>query len=249
MIGLSFIPVFEHGLILKKHMLEAIRDYPIEFVNNLFSDYGDGIILGLKVNINENNSFEISEGIIKLDGIVYFVKRSEKIEFREQRNFVYLSIIEEKYVDGSDFSVDIIHTDKEMPGLFELFRYVKNANMKKYEDVYELFGEVTNRIDQRNMHQSVLGGYSLSEDYYVLFANKILQATNSEIKDVAFAYQCLNGITNIEIVKSYFGTQDYNNATIITNMKKILDEFDIKHDEERTEEIKEHETEQISVYI
>ena len=44
-----FIPVFEKGLILKQHMLEALRDYPREFIRNLYSEYGDGIITGCQV--------------------------------------------------------------------------------------------------------------------------------------------------------------------------------------------------------
>ena len=196
MIALGFIPIFERGMILKKHMLEAIRDYPIEFVNSLFSDYDDGVISGLKVIINENNSFEVSEGIIKLGSNVYLVKKSEEIMFCEQKNFVYLEVVEEKCIDGNDYNVKIIHTDKEVPGAFELFRYIKNASMKNYQDINELFGEVTNRVDQRYMHQSILGGYSLIKDYFVLFAKKVLQGKNAEMKDIAFAYQCLNDIDN-----------------------------------------------------
>ena len=39
------------------------------------------------------------------------------------------------------------------------------------------------------------------------------------MEDIAFAYQCLNGIHSIDMVKAYFKTEDTENDKIISLMK------------------------------
>lgn len=249
MVRLSFIPIFEHGLVLKQHMLEAVRDYPIEYVNILFEDYDDGVVSGLQVNISEDNSFIVSKGIVKINGMIHFVNESEKIKFSEHKNYVYLNITEEKCVDGYSYKSEIIQTNKEDSSAFELFRYIKNANMKKYEDIEELFDGVINRIDQSKMHNSILGGYSLHSDYFALFAKKILQRSKVEMKDIAFAYQCLNGITDIKIIKSYFELDVADNDSVIESMKSVLKRINSVCKKESIEANTQQITEQVRVYI
>lgn len=61
-----FRPSFDNGSILKKNMLEALRDFPYEFMNLEYADYGDGIISGFQVEAINENQFEIMPGICKI---------------------------------------------------------------------------------------------------------------------------------------------------------------------------------------
>ena len=58
--------------------------------------------------------------------------------------------------------------------------------------------------------------------YYRLYAEKVLSSVNADMQDIAFAYQCLNGIGSIEIVKVYFHTDDMSNQNILSLMKQRL---------------------------
>lgn len=222
---MSFKPVFETGLILKKHMLEALRDYPIDYVHTLFSEMGDGVISGLDVVITDGDQFYIKEGIVKIDGIVYIINQSGTLSFEEGKNYVYLCVNSDNQADGTYFYSEVIQKKQEENAYFELFRYIKNAEVKKYSSVSELFADMTNRIDQRRLLQSVRGGHTLSNEYYYLFAKEILDSSNAGMNDIAFAYQCLNEISGIEIIKKYFLTDDLSNKNILSLMRIKLEKM------------------------
>ena len=216
-----FIPVFEKGLILKQHMLEALRDYPREFIRNLYSEYGDGIITGCHINI-QDNMICIGEGIVKINGEVYILTKPLSVNAEDEINYVYLKITSESLADGTNLQIEVVQKNEKNDNLFEMARYTKNAVLKPYNKIEELFSDVSNRIDQRYVLQSVAGGNTLLSGYYRLYGEKVLSGVNADMQDIAFAYQCLNGIGSIEIVKAYFHTDDMSNQNILSLMKQRL---------------------------
>ena len=225
-----FIPVFEKGLILKQHMLEALRDYPREFIRNLYSEYGDGIITGCHINI-QDNMICIGEGIVKINGEVYILTKPLSVNAEDEINYVYLKITSESLADGTNLQMEVIQKNEKDDTLFEMARYAKNAVLKHYSKIEELFSDVSNRIDQRYVLQSVAGGNTLLSGYYRLYAEKVLSSVNADMQDIAFAYQCLNGIGSIEIVKAYFHTDDMSNQNILSLMKQRLSTLSAKSPE------------------
>ena len=249
MLDLGFVPVFDSGLILKKHMLEALRDYPIKYVETFFSDMADGVIVGLDIELTEDESFVVGSGIVKIGGKVFVLDNFEKIGFLEQKNYVYLNIIQDNQIDGIDYKCEIVQKSIEDNTLFELFRYVKNAEVKKYTSVYDLFSDMTNRIDQRKLLSSKVGGSTLINDYFVLYGKELLKNETLGMKDCIFAYQCLNRIDNIEIVRDYFRLEEVDNEAVIMAMKNKLEEIMHKTDNNISNEQKiKPKTTQIHVY-
>lgn len=232
-----FIPVFEKGLILKQHMLEALRDYPREFIRNLYSEYGDGIITGCHINI-QDNMICIGEGIVKINGEVYILTKPLSVNAEDEINYVYLKITSESLADGTNLQMEVIQKNEKDDTLFEMARYAKNAVLKHYSKTEELFSDVSNRIDQRYVLQSVAGGNTLLSGYYRLYGEKVLSGVNADMQDIAFAYQCLNGIGSIEIVKAYFHTDDMSNQNILSLMKQRLSKLSAKSPEtQKTEPV------------
>ena len=133
-----FIPVFEKGLILKQHMLEALRDYPREFIRNLYSEYGDGIITGCHINI-QDNMICIGEGIVKINGEVYVLTKPLSVNAEDEINYVYLKITSESLADGTNLQMEVIQKNEKDDTLFEMARYAKNAVLKHYSKIEELF--------------------------------------------------------------------------------------------------------------
>lgn len=230
-----FIPVFEKGLILKQHMLEALRDYPREFIRNLYSEYGDGIITGCHINI-QDNMICIGEGIVKINGEVYILTKPLSVNAEDEINYVYLKITSESLADGTNLQMEVIQKNEKDDTLFEMARYAKNAVLKHYSKTEELFSDVSNRIDQRYVLQSVAGGNTLLSGYYRLYGEKVLSGVNADMQDIAFAYQCLNGIGSIEIVKAYFHTDDMSNQNILSLMKQRLSKLSAKSPETKKTE-------------
>ena len=235
---MSFKPIFENGLILKQHMLEALRDYPLDYVSITFSGMGDGVITGLDVVIGEEDSFFLSEGIEKIDGNIYLVNQSEQMTFKEQENFVYLKIVKTEEIDGISYGTEVVQKNEEDSSLFEVFRYVKNGEVKKYVSIDEVFSDVTNRVNQRKMKKSIQGGSTLNDEYYRLFSKCLLKSKCAQVKDIAFAYQCLNSITNVEILKEYFGVEDLSNDNLLSLMEEIASKMRSSAVEDKKEEPK-----------
>lgn len=237
---MSFIPKFEKGLILKQKMLEALRDYPLDFIKVLFAERGDGIISGFDILIDrdDKNKFVVTPGIIKKDGEIFCVTEEKKLDFLESENYVYLKFSVTEEVDGCTYSAEIEQKSEEDSSLFELFRYVRNAEMKEYADIEEILTPtLRNRIDRKHVRWSINGGSTLNPQYYKAFAEFVLKSSNSSAKDYAFAFSCLNGIEDSSVIRSYFEVEDISNEKILGLIGKKIKSFtvsDQKQNEKQT---------------
>ena len=239
---MSFRPSFEKGLILKHYMLEALRDYPYNYVNTLYSNRGDGVILGMDVSFDEQGNICIKEGVVKIDGDIYFLTQEVFLQAEEDENtYVYLEIAVSEMVDGEEWNIDIVQRKEEDNGKFELFRYFKrkDGELKEYRDVKELCEDKTeNRLNQTNTPKSVVGGTILCDRYLKMFAKHILHSSNANMSDISFAYQCLNGIENIDVVKTYLGEENLSNKVMLELIKKRAEELNQTRIEEKIVEPK-----------
>ncbi len=218
---------FRKGDILSADKLCSLRDYPHDFVVSFFENYGDGVICGMDI-VAEEQGFLIKKGILKLDGQVYFIHQEQEVRYAEGENFVYLDIKRKNLDFRIECTVKIFQTDKEENGRFELFRYKKFATVKHYDNMDDLFRYITNRIDRTKLKYSYVGGSSLCGDYFKLYANSILKKSHVSMGDIAFAYQCLNGIRDINIIKQYFGSENMENRNILRLMKEKLDILELR---------------------
>lgn len=237
------VPSFKKGLILKDYMLDALRDYPQGIVELIWKDYSDGIISGFEIS-TENGNFQINPGLLKYDGKTYFSNDKVEIIQEDGSHFVYAGIDMSSKIDGIDLNIRIIQSDKIENDKIELFRYVKNGVIYPVKNLNELFEMPHNRIDCRYAKHSMINGYSLCYDYLKLYAKEVLLLEKSSIKDIAFAYQCLNGIENAELVYSYFG-KVVDNEEIIKMMKANIERLSKKDCVEvikKQESVKENKT-------
>jgi len=222
-------------------MLEALRDYPYDYIKLLYKDMGNGILSGLNITLEDNN-FCIHEGIFKMNGEIYFLTKPSYIEVLTGTNYIYLTVIEYEKTDGMAYEIQIEQETKEKDS-FELFRYIKNLKILEYQNINEIFTEsIMNRIDRTHVEQSIIGGSTLCSEYFKLYANAILDNKNASILDIAFAYQCLNGINNIYLLKSYFQDDFITNEEILKKMRERLEELEKSKPQKNT--IKENKTEE-----
>ena len=249
-----FKPSFDPGSILKQNMLEAVRDYPYIALKALYSNYGDGILSGFEITPTKDEKFQISPGILKKDGEVYVAPETLVIKQEVGKHYVYLTIQDTDVPDGKNVDLECQQNSPPGESSFELFKYNKDegAGLYEYEDIKEAFTNVdkpfeppVNRIDQRACRFAVVGGVTLCPKYYRLFAKEILKCVNAAPSDVAFAYQCLNGINNIEAVKQYFNGSD-TNSDVLIKMKTALDRLRTGNSVQETERPK--APEKITIY-
>lgn len=215
-----FRPSFEKGSVLKQGMLEALRDYPYKVVELLYADYGDGVISGFEITIVGEEEIIISPGIIKIFGNVYLSTDDLHIKQNDETQYVYVELSRRDNPDGVDYIINLVQSDTEIDDKFELFRYIKNAKLFLLQSIQEVISMPMNRINVVNQKQSVKGGSTLAHSCFILYAKAVLDSINANSKDLAFAYQCLNGINDILVVKQYFKTT--NNEEIVKKMRERL---------------------------
>lgn len=217
-----FRPSFSKGSLLKQNMLESLRDFPLTLLDVEYSYYGNGIVSGFDIEVTDDDMFIISPGIIKINDEIYVSSNNLYIEQKSEKHYVYLFLDKTINSDGIDIELKCVQNNSEDGEGFELFRYTKNAKMYKYKDVFEVLNAPMNRINQSFCKYAIVGGNTLHPDYYRLFAKEILNNSNAKVRDVAFAYQCLNGINCVDVVKQYFG-EEKSNYDILIEIKNIID--------------------------
>lgn len=205
-------------------MLESLRDFPYSVSELLFSQYKDGIVHGFSISATDSNIFTIGPGILKDEGKLYYSMTNKQIEQKEGVNYVYLSKELVETPDGKDNSVCIQQYNSEQTDKHELFRYTKNARISEFQNIEELFSIPINRINRIYSHNSIVGGSTLCKEYLNLYAQKILDLPQSQILDISFAHQCLNGINDINIIYAYFGLNK-SNSDIVAEMEKKINEL------------------------
>ncbi len=214
-------PTFEKGSILKQNMLESLRDYPRSLWNLLYAGYGNGIIEGFDVTVLNDDRIKIMPGIVKNEGVLYFSNVEQIIEQKYENNYVYLEVIQKDSADGVVYSVEIYQYDSPQIEKIELFRYTRNAKLSMLQGCQDLFNPPINRINRMYSQYSYRGGYGLCPDYFKFYAADVLCSSNAKMEDIAFAYQCLNGLRDIDAVSTYF-CNDGSNSKVIEAMKEKL---------------------------
>ena len=88
---LDLYPNFKKGRILKKEMLESLRDYPRNFIDIRFKDYSDGVVVGAEILIEED-CLTITSGIVKHGGRMYMLENDCQIPYRATGEEILIKI-------------------------------------------------------------------------------------------------------------------------------------------------------------
>lgn len=241
---MMLLPNFEEGNILKKPMLEALRDIPENYIQTIYSQYGEGIIEGLDIIINENK-LSILPGVFKLNGEIFISSDEISTSIKEGKHYVYLCVEKFENEDncGTNLAFELKIVDCQLNNGIEICTYAKNSDglLKHYQDFSEIKNTM-NRINMLNTKYSIKKGYTLSPEIFILFAHEMLKK-DLNAKDMAFAVQCLNSIPSLELLKQMFNFDELlENEVLFSKMQNYLRTLSSLKNTEITEKvIKKHE--------
>lgn len=191
-------PIFNSGTILKKEMLENLRDYPRDFADIYYRDMSFGIISGCSINI-EGYEIIVNEGILKYNGNLYSLKEKTVIPYE---NFSKEMILKIRFFDketdsgfikyGSEIFLD------EDPNLYEnqmelcRFKLKEGAKLREnYVDFADLSTEY-NTVNILNVKYSGNGNETLHPKIIKSFGESLLKSGAKEYEDLVFAMIALN---------------------------------------------------------
>ena len=74
----NIYPLFERKRLLKKEMLENIRDFPRDIFDIFFRNYSDGILTGCDIEVKESYLI-VDAGILYRKGVPYIMNDTFKL--------------------------------------------------------------------------------------------------------------------------------------------------------------------------
>ncbi|MFS0554740.1 DNA and RNA helicase [Brevibacillus sp. 179-C9.3 HS] len=230
-------PNFHKGRILKREMLESLRDYPRHFVDLYFHDYTDGIISGMDVTIGEGH-LTIGRGIVKHQGRIYLFEREERVPYEAAGRETVLKIRFHEETSLTDYyayeTSYVLDTEIESRGdERELGRFKLKEGARLRADYQHLSDMATEFNTWNIVHVEYSGQNEPTLAPYILqyFASEMLNTGTNHPYDLAFAMQGLNAErVERQLILHYIGNRlgtgyrEYTNLQILKYLARILDD-------------------------
>lgn len=228
-------PHFLEGRILKREMLENLRDYPRNFLDLYFRHYSDGIIAGTNIVVEENN-LVITKGIIKAQGRLYFLCQDYILPYvaNEKETVLKIRFLEQRdVIDFTSYDTEIFLDTYLAIGNNELelarFKLKSGSKLRAKHDNFQDLATEFNTIIYIHSPYAGIAKSTLHPVILQTFAKELLNFQPSNIYDVSFAYQCLNqDRVQREAILFYLSNrlemayQDYTNEQIYKFLNRIL---------------------------
>lgn len=228
------VPSFERGSILKKEMLETLRDYPRDLMNIYYRDSSNGIISGCDININ-GYEIIINEGIIKYNNKIYTLNEAFSIPYE---NYSKEMILKVRFLDDETdssflkFQSQVFLDDnlELMSDEMELCRFKLKEGAKLREN-YVDFGDLSTEYNTVNILNIKYSGHeteTMHPRIIKMFSESLLKSNTKEYEDLIFTMVSLNSkFVERNLVLEYINRKigldkkEYTNLDIYRSLLKI----------------------------
>ncbi|MEC1180050.1 DNA and RNA helicase [Metasolibacillus meyeri] len=194
----NIYPHFQKGRILKREMLENLRDYPRDIANLYFEDYSNGIIAGLDITVDGTNLI-VARGIAKQQGYIYTLTAEYTLSYAAtERETVLLLQFDapQPEPDFTQYTAQLILADATtaLDNTLELARFKLKAGAI-LRTGYTDFADLATEYNTLNYLHCQYAGQQVSTYHPILlktYARELLKNRTTNPYDIAFALQCLN---------------------------------------------------------
>lgn len=229
------IPQFEKKRILRTEMLEQLRDFPRDYLEILYSDYSDGILLGCAPGWNQGK-LTVEPGILRYKGYLYFLKEPFVMECGAEDKIRYLKVRFHTPVreNGMMVGKSTIDLDDKAPNPdfeMELCRFRLQAGAR-LRDTYENFTDCITEFDTVQLvgvPWASPGRHTLHPKIMKQYAAEMLRKGNRDTVDTSFAMDILvnGGRIPEEAVRAYIemrtgGNPGTGNSGLYYGLAEIL---------------------------
>lgn len=242
----NIYPLFERKRLLKKEMLEILRDYPRDIFQILYQDYSNGILAGCELETTDG-SLVVHPGIIYYNEIPYILDDDWKVSYEATGKQSYLKV---RFSDktagiGQDEYLSQIYWDDRIPDdshEIELARF-KLQSGARLRDSYTDFFDLDTEFDTINRIYSPyasVGKHSIYPQILKKFAEVLMQHPIQNQWDYPFCLDCMKLQTAMpyDEIRTYLNmrlnqtAKEYRNKEIYDGLSCILSEAGGKKDRE-----------------
>lgn len=232
----NIYPLFERKQILKKEMLENIRDFPRNMFGILYQDYSDGILSGCEIKVRDDR-IVILPGILCYRKTLYILEDAHEALCEATGRTTYLKVRFKDKESGSrqeEYLSEIILDEKlpEEERELELarFKLQEGARLRtEYMSFFD-FGTEFDTVNRIYAPYASPGRKSIYPMILKSFAKSMMTCQTKNPWDISFCVGCIMGEGTVAYdgIKAYLnlrlghGDREYANDEIYKMLKKIL---------------------------
>lgn len=189
-------PIFEHKNLLKKSMLDALRDYPLSLSRMYFAGYGDGILEGCSLSW-EQNVLYLGTGLLHYRGDIYRLEEACPLACSASDQLTYLKVrfATMDYERGrcSGIGEILLSSAPAESGEMELgrFRLQEGARLRTGYENFEDYQTEYDTVNRIHVPYAGPGGAGLWPQLLRVYAKELLETGTTDVYDVSFAMAVL----------------------------------------------------------
>ncbi len=230
-------PVFEAKRLLKKEMLDNLRDFPREWFDLQYRGYSDGVLSGCDIK-GTDTGFTILPGILYYKKVPYFLDKPYPVPYRAEGELVYVKVhFWDKAIGagGEEFfsqvTVDNQEPDAEQELELARFKLQSGARLRsEYVDFYDYETEF-DTVNRIYVPYAAPGHSGIWPQICKSFAKELLKIPVTNAWDIAFGLRCLEltEAMSYETACAYLNARlgrdrEYTNMQIYNAFKNVLRE-------------------------
>lgn len=218
-------PIFTKGRILKKEMLEAVRDFPQQLATLYLGPYSDGVIRGLELSVQDQQIW-IAPGVVKREGQLVILDTALAVDYQTAGDTQLLKMSFSDVETTEDFETLQVEITLEKgvhikENELELARF-KLKSGAYLRTNYQSFSDFLTGYNTLNIvHQPYAGieRPTLHPQILKYFARQLLSYETKDPYDIQLSYQILNthGSLSREVLIHYCQTRLQSNRDLNHN--------------------------------
>ncbi len=221
----NIYPLFERKRLLKKEMLENLRDYPRTIFQILYQDYSDGVLSGCGLRVADDG-LVIEPGIIYYRKTPYILEQERKIAYNPTGEFAYLKLRCLERVAGveqdeylSQICLDQTAPDKEHEIELARFKLQKGARLRNEYTGFFDFDTEFDTINRIHVPYAAPGRSSISPEILKAYARELMQYSAENAQDYSFCMSCIERRDTLpyEAIEAYLNIRTQSSKTNYTN--------------------------------
>lgn len=194
---IQMLPLFRKGTILTEEMLEAVKQYALDYVNLVTDGYSDGIVKGCELDVRDG-ILTIGRGIVRFENQTYMIPSELHMEFQPVKQESAVKILFRDETRTKNFlyrEAEIIFSDTlaKRNAEIEVCRFKLQEGAKLRRD-YQNYADYITEFDTVNVVHAdwaSYGGKTISPEVLRAFVNEAGNVPLTEAVDVAFCQQVL----------------------------------------------------------
>lgn len=231
------VPVFVHKNILKKEMLDELRDYPLQISKMMMDGCGDGVLKGTGITWSDN-ILKIHPGLILHGGNIYRMEEDWNIDCpaTDQLTYIKVRFITTDYEKNRIGGLGDVYMNEVPPenGEIELgrFRLQEGARLRTEYENFEDYQTEFDTVNRIHMPYVCYGDIGLWPKLLMEYASELMDTGTENIYDISYAMQVMAGNGQVAMGLTLWYVEkcmdgmltDRSNSSVYEKLRYILRE-------------------------